>query len=340
MARGSNRAGPVDCPRRRRWRSPGRPADARPGPWRARQPSVPSRSPAHQLRSVATWPAEPVTPAEIDAERFHAAFARLCVVDPDGAVADLAEGVLAAARAQELDPFELAALAFTASGCNPKYQKRPGVGLLAIDAAMYRASDGPALDPELRRSLTTKQLLDPATNLAVGAKLLRMWRETHLASDEAFGGVPHRDAVSHFMMGRRGAQQRPRGSRADGAPAHARRVRGRRRRRARDARRDRHGLAARGAAPRGDQRPGRRARRRRRAPAPRPRSRHGHDRGARACARGRRRRAVRGRQRPRAIPRTGGIPALAHQRCYAHRRLGVGGIYPSASITRAASARS
>ena len=169
-------------------------------PWRARQPSVEPK-PAHQLRSVATWPAEPATPADIDAEKFHAAFARLCVVDPDGAVADLAEGVLAAARAEELDPFELAALAFTASGCNPKYQKRPGVGLLGIDAEMYRAPDGPTLDPELRRSLTTKRLLDPATNLAVGAKLLRMWRETHLASDEAFGGVAHRDAVSHFVWG-------------------------------------------------------------------------------------------------------------------------------------------
>ena len=169
-------------------------------PWRARQPSVEPK-PAHQLRNVATWPAEPATPAEIDGDRFHAAFARLCVVDPDGAVADLAEGVLAAARAEGLDPFELAALAFTASGCNAKYQKRPGVGLLAIDAEMYRAPDGPPLDPELRRSLTTRRLLDPATNLAVGAKLLKMWRDTHQAADEAFGGVPHRDAVSHFMWG-------------------------------------------------------------------------------------------------------------------------------------------
>jgi hypothetical protein len=169
-------------------------------PWRARQPSVEPK-PAHQLRSIATWPAEPATPDEIDGARFHLAFARLCAVDPDGAVADLADGVLAAARAEAIDPFALAAVAFTASGCNAKYKKRPGVGLLAIDASMYRGEGAPPLDPALRPLLSTQRLLDPATNLAVGAKLLKMWRDTHVASDEAFGGVPHRDAVSHFFWG-------------------------------------------------------------------------------------------------------------------------------------------
>jgi hypothetical protein len=169
-------------------------------PWPARKPSAEPK-PAHQLRTIATWPAEPEAPAEIDAARFHAAFARLCAVDPDGAVADLAEGVLAAARAEAIDPFELGALAFTASGCNARYKKRWGVGLLSIDAVMYRAPEAPPLDPELRALLTTRRLLDPATNLAAGAKLLKMWRDTHLASDAAFGGVPHRDAVSHFMWG-------------------------------------------------------------------------------------------------------------------------------------------
>jgi hypothetical protein len=169
-------------------------------PWHAREPSVEPK-PAHQLRSVATWPAEPTTPAEIDDTRFHSAFARLCSVDVGGAVAALSGDVLAAARASAIDPFELAALAFTASDCDPKYKKRSLVGLLAIDAAMYRAPDGPVLDPELRALLAPRRLLDPVTNLAVGAKLLAMWNGTHLASDEAFGGVAHRDAVSHFVWG-------------------------------------------------------------------------------------------------------------------------------------------
>jgi Peptidase family M23 len=169
-------------------------------PWTARQPTVEPK-PAHQLRTLTTWPAEPETPATIDDATFHAAFARLCAVDADGPVAALAGDVLAAARAEEIDPFTLAALAFTASGCDARLATRAGVGLLAIDAAMYRAPGAPALDPDLRRSLGKRKLLVPATNLAVGAKLLRMWRDTHVASDEAFGGVPHRDAVSHFIWG-------------------------------------------------------------------------------------------------------------------------------------------
>jgi murein DD-endopeptidase MepM/ murein hydrolase activator NlpD len=169
-------------------------------PWRAREPSVEPK-PAHQLRNVATWPAEPATPAEIDPEKFRVAFARLCAVDPDGAVAELAAPVLAAARVEEVDPFELAALAFVASGCDPKHKKGPGVGLLAIDAAMYRGEGAPPLDPALRPLLSTRKLLAAATNLEAGAKLLKMWQTTHQASDEAFGGVPHRDAVSHFFWG-------------------------------------------------------------------------------------------------------------------------------------------
>jgi murein DD-endopeptidase MepM/ murein hydrolase activator NlpD len=168
-------------------------------PWSARAPSVEPK-PAHQLRNLATWPAEPPVPTEIDDVRFHAAFAHLCSVDAEGKVGALASDVLAAARDAGVDPFTLAALAFTASDCNPNLKTRAGVGLLAIDARMYRASGAP-LEPELRASLTPRRLLAPATNLAVGAKLLKMWQDTHAASDAAFGGVPHRDAVSHFIWG-------------------------------------------------------------------------------------------------------------------------------------------
>ncbi len=168
-------------------------------PWTPRAPTVEPK-PAHQLRTLATWPAEPAVPVEIDDARFHAAFAHLCGADVDGAIAALSTDVLAAARDAGVDPFTLAALAFTASDCNPTLKTRAGVGILAIDAPMYRSSNAP-LDPELRRALTTRQLLVPRTSLAVGAKLLKMWQDTHAASDAAFGGVPHRDAVSHFVWG-------------------------------------------------------------------------------------------------------------------------------------------
>ena len=168
-------------------------------PWSAREPSVEPK-PAHQLRSVATWPAEPTIPAPLDDQRFRAAFAHLCSADAGGPIAALAADVVAAARAANVDPFTLAALAFTASDCNPKLRTRAGIGLLAIDAGMYRRSNAP-LDAEIRGALTARRLLVPADNLATGAKLLAMWNATHVASDEAFGGVPHRDAVSHFIWG-------------------------------------------------------------------------------------------------------------------------------------------
>jgi hypothetical protein len=168
-------------------------------PWPARRPSVEPK-PAHQLISITTWPAEPVAPDALDEDKFQAAFAHLCTVDADGPIAALAGDVLTAARAADVDPFTLAALAFTGSNCDPKLKTPAGVGLLAIDAGMYRAPGAP-LDAELRASLTPRRLLVPSDNIVAGAKLLKMWQDTHAASDAAFGGVPHRDAVSHFIWG-------------------------------------------------------------------------------------------------------------------------------------------
>jgi murein DD-endopeptidase MepM/ murein hydrolase activator NlpD len=168
-------------------------------PWTPREPSVEPK-PAHQLRNVTTWPAEPPSPAEIDEARFRVAFARLCVVEETSSIAALAPDVLRAARDSEIDPFLLAAVASARSGCNPKVDTRAGVGLLAIDATMYRTPGAPALPVE-RKRLATRNLLVPAENLAVGAKLLKMWRDTHAEADAAFGGTPHRDAVSHFVWG-------------------------------------------------------------------------------------------------------------------------------------------
>jgi murein DD-endopeptidase MepM/ murein hydrolase activator NlpD len=168
-------------------------------PWAPRAPAVDPK-PAHQLRSIATWPAEPAVPAELDAAKFQVAFARLCSVDPNGRVAALSSDLLAAAEAETVDPFTLAALAFTRTGCNPAFKSRIGAGLLAIDGAMYRSPGAPT-PPVDRKDLTLRRLLVAADNLRIGAKLLRMWQETHKDSDAAFGGAPHRDAVSHFIWG-------------------------------------------------------------------------------------------------------------------------------------------
>src|SRR4051812_20445637 len=99
-------------------------------PWPLREPPA-EPQPAHQLRTPSTWPAEPASPEVVDDARFRAAFARLCKVDEDGAVAALSHDLLAAARENTVDPFLMAGLAFYASHCNPKLTARGGAyGLL------------------------------------------------------------------------------------------------------------------------------------------------------------------------------------------------------------------
>jgi hypothetical protein len=73
---------------------------------------------------------------------------------------------------------------------------------LVIQPALYRGPDSPEL-PVDKSDLTQKALLDPKTNLLVGAKLLAMWQEQHPGLDTAFGGTSHRSGVAHFLWGDR-----------------------------------------------------------------------------------------------------------------------------------------
>jgi murein DD-endopeptidase MepM/ murein hydrolase activator NlpD len=168
-------------------------------PWEARRPALEPK-PAHQLRTIATWPAEPASPAEIDEPRFHAAFAHLCGVPDSSAVAALAPAVLSAARDASVDPFLLAALASYGSGCDPKLKSATGIGFLAINPALYRSPGSPPIPVE-RKELTQRRLLNPTNSLVVGAQLLKMWEDSHAEIDAAFGSVPHRSAVSHLVWG-------------------------------------------------------------------------------------------------------------------------------------------
>jgi murein DD-endopeptidase MepM/ murein hydrolase activator NlpD len=155
--------------------------------------------PAHQLQEVSRWPVEPATPAQIDPERFRESVAYLCrraIGDTPG------DEVLASAKEAGVDPFLLAALMFERTRCDgaPAKKKQPGMGLLALEPEMYRGPDAPEV-PVHASEWERQSLLGARSNLSVGARLLRFWEDQHKAIDLAFGGVPHRSAVSHFMWG-------------------------------------------------------------------------------------------------------------------------------------------
>src|SRR5258708_4274127 len=174
-------------------------AQARTRLWEDRRPPV-EPLPAPQLRDMTTWPAEPPVPAPIDESRFHQAFAYLCNVSGDGASAGWGGDGLAGAGDNGVDRCLRAALVLLQSNCKPGLESAAGTGLLGISRSMYLAPGAPA-PPVPPEELTVAALKNPRRNLLVGARLLKMWEDTHQELDRLFGGVPHRSAVSHFVWG-------------------------------------------------------------------------------------------------------------------------------------------
>jgi len=172
-------------------------AEAR--PWETRHPAR-EPTPAHQLRTLSTWPAEPASPTAIDAERFRASLVHLCGRRGETVGASVSDDLLAAANSSQVDPFLLAALVLFQSACNPALTSPTGAGLLRIDRDLYVGAGAPK-PPVEKSEWALTNLLDPKQNLSVGARLLKMWQDAHPTLDEQFGGVPHRSAVAHFVWG-------------------------------------------------------------------------------------------------------------------------------------------
>ncbi len=151
----------------------------------------------HQLTRVSTWPAEPEAPSEVDVERFREAVAYVCRRPLAEAPAD---EILGASREADVEPFLLAALMYERSRCDPKLRTREGTGLLLVHPGLYRSA-GPPRPPVHPLEWDRKGLQNPRANLGLGARLLRMWQDSHELLDETFGGAEHRSAVSHFVWG-------------------------------------------------------------------------------------------------------------------------------------------
>ena len=166
--------------------------------WPARHPAVTPAS-AHQLMDITRWPEEQASPAPIDGERFRAAVAYLCGLPPERTPSD---EVLASAREAQIDPFVLAAFMVVQSRCDAGLHRHGAYGLLALEPALYRSEGAPAT-PIAPAEWTVESLMAPRSNLSVGARLLRMWKDEHQAIDAAFGSVPHRHPIAHMFWGDR-----------------------------------------------------------------------------------------------------------------------------------------
>ena len=154
----------------------------------------------HELEDPSGWPSEPA-PAigPVDAERFDAAVESLCgEVAPSAGLPEVARVVRDVSAETKSDPFLMAALVYRESRCRPSMVSTAGVGILQIQPSMFRPG---AELPFARADLERARLLDPAHSLRVGAALLAMWENEHVAIDRALGSTPHRTAVAHFFWG-------------------------------------------------------------------------------------------------------------------------------------------
>jgi len=112
----------------------------------------------------------------------------------------LGDLVLSAAREAGVDAFMLAGLMLEQSRCRERLETMWGYGLLGIHPGLYQSPGAPP-PPGPREWWRKPALLDPATNLRLGAGLLKMWQDSHEALDAEFHGVPHRGGAAHFIWG-------------------------------------------------------------------------------------------------------------------------------------------
>lgn len=136
------------------------------------------------------------TPVTIQVEPVIAAATATTTPPPPG----LGDLVLSAAGEAGVDAFLLAGLMLEQSRCRERLETRWGYGLLGIHPSLYHSPGAPE-PPGPRAWWGKAALLDPATNLRLGAGLLKMWQDTHEALDAEFHGVPHRGGAAHFIWG-------------------------------------------------------------------------------------------------------------------------------------------
>jgi len=206
-------------------------------PWsrRRRRGVKGMRGKGQGLIDLTRWPKEPASPDPVEPQRLAHALRTLCASwMPPRRPLRYAGWILKHSQEFKVDPFLLTALLYRQSRCLPAEKNDYGLGLAMINARMhapfirkrrYRYNvieQGVWRERELvidRSPLVPGNLRRAEPSIYFAAALLSMWKQQCPAIDGAFGSVPHRHFVSHFMWG----------DRVDGAGAEDRVLRARRR---------------------------------------------------------------------------------------------------------------
>lgn len=192
-----------------------------PAPFKRRRRSGVSGLRAAQkgLVNLARWPAEPATPAKIDAARFAEAVTVLCRPISKKRGRQYADLMREASATFGVDPFLLASVVYRFSRCRRRDRGEFGVGLAKLHYRMHAAHIkdrtyrywvldaqgqwGAHALPMPKFRFHPARLTRAADNLYLAAALLAVAKAQCPHNDGAFDSVPHRHFVSHFIWGDR-----------------------------------------------------------------------------------------------------------------------------------------
>ncbi len=192
-------------------------------PWRPRRRRADSgtlvrmRVRGQGLMDLSRWPAEPASPSPVDATKLARAIRTICGWMPPKRPRRYAQWILESSREFSVDPFLIAALIYRQSLCVPNRKSDYGAGLTGINVRMhsdfvrkkryrYWVLDSGRwarkLKPMPRYLFFPPNARRSRPSIYFAAALMSIYREQHKAGVcKAFGSVPHRHAVSHFIWG-------------------------------------------------------------------------------------------------------------------------------------------
>ncbi|MEM7434385.1 MAG: M23 family metallopeptidase [Myxococcota bacterium] len=168
------------------------------------------------LIDLSIWPEEPASPATVSAEELAEAMRDLCPASTHDNADRYARHIVRYSREFEVDPWLVAALVYTQSGCDQHVKSSYGVGLTLINVGMHarhvrqgmyrygvrdkRGWQRRELDVS-KFAFHPRALAKPEPNLYFAAALVRVFREQCPDVDRAFDSSPHRHSISHFVWG-------------------------------------------------------------------------------------------------------------------------------------------